>query len=127
MLGVKTNIQSPPLVDGIVRSVHIHPGEISPTEKYIEYKKLLNNFKMVQADINNINGHNLDTIQKSIQRQLTDIGNQGFKGAQQSFFTSRETFPITFKPEGTMLGLSSHLASRKEDQGVDNKGQWAWV
>ena len=70
-----------------------------------------------------VNEHNLDTTQPAIKRNLLDIEERVIKNGQQLIATSSESFPRAYKPEGTSLGLSGLMTSRKEYQCTDKQGR----
>ena len=38
-----------------------------------------------------------------------------------------EEFETSWKPGGTLIGVSGRWASRAESSGSDNMGRWSWV
>ena len=84
----------------------------------------MNNILGFNADIYNVNEHNLDTNQGKIKRKLYNTGQQIIKNGQQLFSTSNETFLVGFNPGGTIMGLTRIMAGRKIDQRAEKKEKW---
>ena len=108
----KDTSRLPPCSVGVIRFIHINTGGVCSKQNFVEYKLLLTNMSIAQADIYSVNEINLDTTQKKIKKALYDIGQREIKHGHQYFSTSKETYPRAFKPDGTMLGLAPHMAAR---------------
>ena len=114
----------PPSAKGYIRFLHLNTGGIHPKEGYAEYRVLLNNITLTQADVYGINEHFLDTSQPQIKRDLHDAGKAINKYSTQIFGTSDEPFPNKYKPGGTMIGITGNTSGRIEGNGIDSKGRW---
>jgi len=112
---------------GCIRCMHINTGGINRQGGYAEYKLLLTNLQQTHLDVFSVNEYCLDTTQPKIIKDLYDAGKATIKYGTQIFCLSSETFPNTYKPGGTMVGITGHLSGRIEEKSIDSKGRWTWA
>ena len=60
----KDTSRLPPCSVGAIRFIHINTGGVCSKQNFVEYKLLLTNMSIAQADIYSVNEINLDTTQK---------------------------------------------------------------
>ena len=58
----------PPCSVGVIRFIHINTGGVCSKQNFVEFKLLLTNMSIAQADIYSVNEINLDTTQKKIKK-----------------------------------------------------------
>ena len=67
----KDTSRLPPCSVGVIRFIHINTGGVCSKQNFVEYKLLLTNMSIAQADIYSVNEINLDTTQKKIKKRST--------------------------------------------------------
>lgn len=115
-------------IDEIVSFEHININGIGAHANFAEMTNLMGNYKMLQTGVFGINEHNLEMNKPALRKKFMDVIRQEDKYAQVSIANNtHETFQGSWKPGGTITGVTGKWAGRVRHKGQDDMGRWSWI
>ena len=114
--------------DNILSFEHINVNGIRPHDEFIELKNTMGILHNMEASVYSLVETQWDTTCPVLARNIKDIIKKEDTYAKVEFASNQdEHFEKSWKPGGTMIGVSGKWACRAESTGSDHMGRWSWV
>ena len=131
----KTSTPSKPLTatygeatDGVISFEHINVNGINPHSDFVELTHTMGSLEAMGASVYSLNETKWDTTCPTLCKDIKHIIKRKDQHAKVVFSSNEEEkFKGTWKPGGTLLGVSGAWASRVEKSGTDPLGRWSWA
>ena len=114
--------------ENILSFEHINVNGIRPHDDFIELKNTMGILHNMEASVYSLVETQWDTTCPVLARNIKDIIKKEDTYAKVEFASNQdEHFEKSWKPGGTMIGVSGKWACRAESTGSDHMGRWSWV
>jgi hypothetical protein len=114
--------------ENIISFEHINVNGINPHDGFIELQHAMGVLNTMEAWVFSMVETKWDTTSPSFGRYIKETIQMKDKFAKFEFGSNMdEFFDTSWKPGGTLVGVSGKWASRVESRGTDHMGRWSWI
>ena len=114
--------------ENIISFERINVNGINPHDDFIELQNTMGIFKKMEAGVFSMVETKWDTTSPSFCRYIKETIKKTDEYAKIEMGSNNdEFFETSWKPGGTIVGVSGKWASRAESGGNDHMGRWSWI
>ena len=110
---------------------HINVNDIRPHDDFVELQNIMGILGNMEASVYSLVETQWDSIYgicPSLSRYINEIIKKEDAYTKVEMASNQgENFESSWKPGGTMIGVSCKWANRAESAGSDNMERWRWV
>jgi len=112
----------------IISFEHININGINPHEKVSELNNTMGIIERMEAGVFSVVETQWNTTNPQFYKFIKQIINKKDKFAKVEFSSNLdEKYEKTWKPGGTMTGVTGRWASKVDNKGSNPMGRWSWI